>query len=242
MKKLLFGFMIMSSICLYSQTSNDLIDVIESSKKSITPDVLVIDYEISVVDKNEKTAMTILKKQMDMQIDNLLSLGFSKEKLKLSDFSLEEKSEWDDGKNKNLGYEAKQSINIRLLISEKEIIDKLMESLSLLKIENVHINISTELSSDLENKTRLELIGDAIKSATQKATVIANGLNVKIGKVHTVEYGDLIYRPIPRMVRFVPPRSESVHKDMKMDSSPWGMLGSNELEISEKIHIIWKIE
>ena len=227
---------------LNAQNRNETIDIIETSHKSVVPDILVLDYDITVVQKSEKEAISILAKQMDEQIANLISVGFDKDKLKLSDFNLSEKNDWEDGKSKNLGFEAKQSIKVKIPISEKEIIGKLIESLSLKKISNVYVSVSSELSEDLENKTRLELISLAINKAKTKAGSIANSLDSKLGKIKTVEYGDLMQRQLERTVRFVPPRLEINKNRTEMDSSPWGMLGASETDLYEKIHIIWTIE
>jgi uncharacterized protein YggE len=117
-----------------------------------------------------------------------------------------------------------------------------METLTINKNENISIKVDAALSDELNKKNQNDLIRKAIVDATGKAQVIAESLNVKLGSVKSVEYGELWFSPrLRKFIRFTPPEINDEQNKVKA-SSAYKLLGISETEIAEKIHVVWYIE
>ena len=82
----------------------------------------------------------------------------------------------------------------------------------------------------------------AIDNVTKKARLIASNLNVTLGGVKTVEYGQLEYGGprLRRAIWFVPPTIEMNEKAEK--SSSWNTYGIMENDVSETIIVVGEIQ
>lgn len=230
------------SLQIYSQQKLETIDIIADASQMILPDIMQVNIDLKYKDKNEQQALDRLTTGINGQIQAILNSGFKKDEIKLHEFSIEELSDWESNKSKVTGYEAVQSITILLPIADKEKIDGLLNNLSVNKNENISVKIDAKLSDELNNKIKKELIRKAISDASEKARIMGESLNIKLGRVKSVEYGDLFYSPRLRgSIRFVAPVISEDRTKVK-SSSAYQLLGISETEINEKIHVIWYIE
>ncbi len=227
---------------IYSQQKIETIDIVADASQMILPDIMQVNIDLKYKDKNQQQALNRLTTGINGQIQAIQNAGFMKEEIKLHEFSIDELSDWESNKLKISGYEAVQRITISLPISAKEKIDGLLNNLSINKNENISVKIDAKLSDELNKKIKNELIQKAISDATEKAHIMAASLNIKLGNVKSVEYGDLFF--VPRMkssVRFTAPIINEENTKVK-SSNAYQLLGISETEITEKIHVVWYIE
>jgi len=230
------------SLQIYSQQKLETIDIIADASQMILPDVMQVNIDLKYKDKNEQQALDRLTTGINGQIQAILNSGFKKDEIKLHEFSIDELSDWESNKSKVTGYEAVQSITILLPIADKEKIDGLLNNLSVNKNENISVKIDAKLSDELNNEIKKKLIRKAISDASEKARIMAESLNIRLGRVKTVEYGELLYTPRLRgSIRFVAPVISEDRTKVK-SSSAYQLLGISETEINEKIHVVWYIE
>jgi uncharacterized protein len=229
-------------IPIYAQQKGETIDIITEANQMIMPDILEINIDLKYSDKNEQEALNRLNVGIDNQIQSIENAGFSRDNIKLCEFNIEEISDWESGKYKISGYEAVQSIKVKIPISDKKLIDSLMQKLTINKNENIEVEINAVLSNELNQKIQNDLIRTAIADATEKAQIIAESLNIKLGNVKAIEYGDLLFRPLLKnTIRFTSPIIEEEQTKVH-STNAYHLLGISETEVAEKIHIIWYIE
>jgi uncharacterized protein YggE len=241
-RRTLFTLGILLSIQIFAQQRTETIDIIADASQMILPDIMQVNIDLKYTDKNEQQALNRLTTGINGQIQAIENAGFNKEKIKLHEFSIDELSEWVSNKSKITGYEAVQSVTITIPITEKETIDKLLNNLTINKNENISVRIDSKLSDKLTNEIKNALIKKAIFDAKEKALIMAESLNIKLGQVKSVEYGDLAFLPrLNSKIRFIAPIIKEQNSMVKQ-SNAYQLLGISETEIKEKIHVIWYIE
>jgi len=241
-KIVLISLGIFLTLQIYSQQKTETIDIVADASQMILPDIMQINIDLKYKDKNEQQALNRLTTGINGQIQAIENAGFKKDEIKLHEFSIDELSDWESNKPKITGYEAVQTITILLPISAKEKIDVLLNNLTINKNENISVKIDAKLSDELNKKIQNELIRKTISDATEKAHIMAESLNVKLGNVKSVEYGDLYYAPrMKGTIRFTVPINDENKNEVKASSS-YQLLGISETEITEKIHVVWYIE
>jgi uncharacterized protein len=242
MKKILISAVgILFCFQVSAQTKNETIDLIVDASRKILPDVLEIHIDLEYKDKKEQVVLDRLTAGLDGQIRSIESAGFTMNQIKLFDFTIDEIDDWESGRIKILGYKAVQSIRIFVPLSEKELLGKLLDTLSIHKNENITISIDAKLSDELTKNIQDELIKKAILDARGKAEIMADALGVKLGGVKSVEYGELSFRPDrKRSIRFIPPSEEE--RTMAKSTCSYMLLGYSEEDMAEKVHVTWYIE
>jgi uncharacterized protein len=236
-------FTILLMFQAWGQQKNETIDIITDASQMVLPDILQINIDLEYKDKKEQDALNRLSAGLDNQIQSIEKSGFKRENIKLYEFSINEETDWESNKSKKIGYKAIQSIKISIPITDKEMISKLIENITINKNENISVKISGELSDELNKKIQNELIKKVIIDATEKAHIMAESLNAKLGRVKSVEYGDLLFRPrmIRNAIRFVPPVISENNAQLR-STNTYQLLGISETEIAQKIRVIWYIE
>jgi uncharacterized protein YggE len=220
----------------HSQTIQT-INLVEECSMDVTPDLLLIDYNIESTDKKESESMAKLNAHVTAGLAELAKIGFPKEDLKLSGFNVNKDLDFTGGKMKDNGFRAEQNIRIKVPLAKKELIGKLMESMTIDPQVNVHVSVSSALSAELETKTREALIVKVIEQAKTKALLIAKSLNVILTDVHSVDQKSTLHSVTSSLGEgFL--HAEVAYKN----ENNWSMTSVDEIEVSETIHIVWNIK
>lgn len=243
MKKIIASLIVLLfTTANWAQSTDRTIDLIVEAKKNIMPDLLVVSVDLKYKAKKEQEALNLLNEKMDKQISSIEKVGFKKEQIKLSEFRIEEIENEDSRKVKTVGFEAIQTLSIKIPLSDKGLISKMIEEFGFDKKDNIEINVSSELSDELEQKVRNQVIAKALNDATEKAELMAKTMHINLGKVKSIEYGELYFRPILRnTIRFTPPRIVRDEEQTKVKAS-YDVLGLSETEIRDKVHVVWFVE
>lgn len=183
-KSLYVYLLIFLSACLasISYAGQSGIEVTGNAKVSVVPDMATFSFAINDRGKN----LASLKADIDKKTAELISLC-KKLNIETKDISSSEVSirpQYNYQTKSFLGYEVSRNINVVLKNLKKytELVNGAIAS-GITNINNIALD-SMEREA-LESK----VLGAAIESAKQKATIIANNSGVNLGKVVYVKEG-----------------------------------------------------
>lgn len=109
--------------------------------------------------------------------------------IKTSNYSISEMIERDNRTHRPIhrGYQARIPISIKTRVDDPAAEKKFKIIKSTFKSD---IRINFELSQSQINEVKEKLMTLAVKDATSKAEILARSLNVELGKISKVQYGD----------------------------------------------------
>jgi uncharacterized protein YggE len=224
---------------VFGQQKSDVIDIEVETNKMVSPDVMVISIDLYYTDKLEQNAINMLNVGTEEQLKLIVKVGFQKDKIKLSQFRVSELSDYESDKRKLLGFRASQNINISIPSSEKKLIGKLIDGLSLNRKDNIKYQIDAVISDSLLVSTKNELIRKGIKEAKTKAQIISDELKIKLGTIKVVEHGrDFNDDSYSTTVKFTAPEVF----DEVQEENPISDFSTNDIKVVDKIHIVWNIQ
>lgn len=189
MKKLLVLLFVSASLQLYSQTENtgEYIAAIGKANGNYIPDMVMLQFEIKVVEKKQKDAVTKLNQQTNSLLERLAKLGIKQEEIKLSNFYLNEAYDYTDNKTKKLGFETSQSLEYETKFI-KEKFYEFIDSISKAGLTSLSFSYEMSLSDSMKAEIKKELIIKATKEARSLAQTLADASNVKLGNIFSIEY------------------------------------------------------
>ena len=174
-KHFILAALIPLMLCAQTPNQDKLITVIGFAELEIEPDIIVLGMSVKETENSKKESSTVI---MENNISQFLkSIG-----IKPSNFNL-------DRYNANTQYSFSSSTKFKLNKSYKITIDKvnLLDTIIVRCMESGMDNINVQRidHSKIDSLQNVLLI-NAIKSAKNKAKLIADNMDVKLGKVSTV--------------------------------------------------------
>jgi len=154
--------------------------VTEESIRKVTPDNVMLTFNVTSFDKEATTAKMIVNQSASRAISI-----FEKYKVpskNISSYEVNKRAKRARGKDYNelaiLGYEFTQRFEVTIndLVQYSEITNALLDT------NNVE-NIASHFDSTQREDVEIELIKEAAKKAKTKAELMASGLGVKLGAV-----------------------------------------------------------
>jgi uncharacterized protein YggE len=154
--------------------------------QKVLPDIAVVYFSVNARDKAEAETLNKLNTQTQAIITRMLTLGFSKEELKLTSYQINEDYVYGE-KPKKVGYVASNTLVLRFKF-DKEKLANLFSKIMQERTENVNINFGTEISKELQKKVSDQLVKDAIKDAGDKVKMIAQMADLRISGIKEIRY------------------------------------------------------
>ena len=152
------------------------------------PDIGVINLFIQVVDKQFGNTVTRLNDKTDKIYAQLEKIGFKKEQIKTTNFSVNVNRVYNQGKTYDSGYIGTQSV-IAEFVNKKEMITSIINSFAESNT-GVQFNFSFGISDQKRNEMRNELIQLAVKDATSIAKLITASTERQLDKIVEIKYGN----------------------------------------------------
>ena len=209
------------------------IQVIGKANLSFKPEITIINLEFERKFKKYEEAVAASALDLTSTIEALTKIGFSKEVLKTSYFSIKPNFEYisENGinKNKQVGYKYEQALTFSFKISN-ELLSKVIITLTTLET-NPKINISYALE-DIKKAKDL-VTEECVKNAINTAKVLAKAANVELCEILEIkpcldddDYYDSSCRNMT---------CSSFEIDFNLDINPC------DLKLKDKIKITFKI-
>jgi len=172
--------------------TNHTISVTGEGSVEVVPDIALINFGVSVQDKDPTNAMDLLSTKANAVISALTNLGIAKEKIKTSNLALFPVYTYDPqtGKSNLEGYRASESFTVETSIA--------MASKTLTAVVKAGINEISGIVFDASNKEDLKLsaIENAMKNAKAKADASLKGTNYKVTGIKSISIESVNY-PTP---------------------------------------------
>jgi len=184
---LLTAFHVVSGIA-QDPFSETLISQGKSTVKQV-PEIISfsVQFELRNQDYDKCTSLALGK--IDTFKMKLRENGINEDLIKTASYSIQEITDRDNRTREliHLGYQARIPIIIKLEVTNPKA-DDIFELLkSTFKSE---IRISFELSPEQKEKAKESLLTLAVDDAKSKAEILASSLDIQLGKVIKVQYGD----------------------------------------------------
>ncbi|MFT4344156.1 MAG: SIMPL domain-containing protein [Candidatus Woesearchaeota archaeon] len=174
--------------------TQNTISVSGNAEMSVSPDKAEIHLSVitngsTALDAQEQNRVT-----EEAVRQALLSAGIDEKDIETTSYNLHQQTRWDSRLQRSVetGYELRHTLKITIHDVERvgSIVDTAIEA----GANNVQ-RISFGLSDELEKRVRDEALQNAGLSAQEKAQSIANTMNVRLGKVVSVQESNYYFQP-----------------------------------------------
>jgi len=195
---------------------------------------IVLDLEGKASSYEETIKLSA--KVLNNMKEELEKIGFDKKDIKSTNYHIDihyESYKDIDGnyKRKQYGYEYEQTIKFTFLNDNKLLAKVLSTLANLVSAPSIHIYYIASNTEEVKNK----LLEEAIIDATNKAKVIANASNVKLGDLVNVDYSYQEVEFVSRMCLDASSCMDSTSSDYEMDISP------DDISCSDHVTILYEI-
>lgn len=164
------------------------ISVSGEGKTSAKPDIGQVELSVVTESSSAATAQKDNVAKMNNIIKGMKDFGIKDEDLKTSNYSINPKYNYRDGKSYIIGYEVTQSLEVKIRDLDKT--STILQKASELGSNQVG---SLVFTFDDPEKVRAEARTKAIDNAKQKAQELANSLGVSLGKITSFSEGSSGY-------------------------------------------------
>ena len=154
-----------------------------------TPDTIVLSLDIEEKDACYSDAVRGAAKQLKVMQGNLAAVGFQKEDLKTTDFTIgldynDVRDEEGNYTRQFYGYKVNQELKLTFPLDMGKL-NKVMGVLAMCVV-NPEVHIGFKISD--ENGVKKELLKSATQDALEKANILCEASNVKLGKLLSIDY------------------------------------------------------
>lgn len=177
-------------------------------------------------------AVKILNKRTKSVADDLAKEGFKAEEIKTSSFNASPNYEYRDGKQIQRGFRASQHLTV-VFGNDPERLTRIVKRLSTDE-NSPNLNISFELSKQKQASLKQQLLQNAMKQARTTAEIIAATEGKQLDGFKEVRYGVANNNMQPYL------RAEAMM--MKADGADFAGFQAQDISLSEKVEVIWKVK
>lgn len=181
-----------NNITISPETNDNTMSVNANIEMDVEPDMAIISLGVSHLMPNASDAQQAVNTSMNSIIDALGDMGITEEDIETTQISLYEERRWYQEKYETYGWRATQTINISTsdLANAGDIIDVCIDNGA-----NEVNSVTFTLSKEAEREYRAEALEQTGALAKEKADAIAEGLDVGIGNIKTVNESSFYYSP-----------------------------------------------
>ena len=196
------------------------------------PDTIVLSLDIEEKDACYSDAVEGAAKQLRIMQGNLATVGFKKQDLKTNDFTIN--PDYEDFRDENgnytrhfLGYKVNQELSLSFPL-DMEMLSKVMSVLAMCVV-NPEVHIGFTISD--EDGIKKELLKSATQDAIEKANILCEASNVKLGRLLSIDYSwkELCFESTEKYEVF---EAHSAEFDMQPD----------DIKISDTVEFIWELK
>ena len=215
---------------------NRVIRITGTGNIKLKPDMTRVTMTISDMDKQYEKALAVSAQNSESLRNIVSELGFSASDLKTVSFDVKVENTSYRDRNDNwrerfAGYRVNHCLKIEFE-SDNALLGRLLGAVAGCSA-NPQFNISFFVK-DAEGAKNL-LLGNAVKDAKQKATVLAEASGVVLKEIQRIDYswGELRFESRPEKIGMA---SEGVFEDLRIDIEP------DDIDATDNVTVVWTIE
>lgn len=170
----------------------DTLSVSGNAELTVEPDQAVLYVTVLTEGKTAKEAQDQNKANANSVIRALILQGISDKDIETSTYNLRKKTEWDPVTRKNVdkGYMLTHTLKVTTTKIDKA--GNLVDTAINAGANGVDM-ISFGLTKETEKKVRAEALEKASEAAKEKAESIAKSLNLRLGKITSIQESNVYY-------------------------------------------------
>ena len=216
---------------IYSSINTPTVSAQGNSVLKATPDKVSVNVVIEAKNKTAQGAKDMHDKILNEVTLQLLKIGIERKDIKTVNFNIYPEYKWEDGKNEQIGYIARQDIIIETKNFDvvASIVDASIEAGALVSY------INFELSDEKQSEYKTQALEEAGKDARKKAEATASGLDKKLGRLVSVQSEEFNYIPYRYFEATAEGGSTSQAKDAAINLAP------RDLDVTATIRVEYKL-
>jgi len=181
-----------NNITIEPAPTENTITVSSNVEMQVDPDMAIISVGVSHLKLTATEAQQAVNSAMNDIIDALSDIGISEDNIETTNVSLYEERRWIKEEYETVGWRASQSIAVTVtdLTKAGNVID-----ISVDNGANQVNGVTFSLSDEMERQYRAEALEQAGTLAKEKAEAIAEGLDVDVGDIKSVNESSFYYVP-----------------------------------------------
>ncbi len=197
----------------------------------VAPDQAELRFSVVIENTDVKKAQQKNSEIANQVINALKANGVSKDEIETINYFVEKVSEWENNKYVDKGYRVKNTIKVTTKKLDKvgSFIDTAVSN-----GVNDFDGISFELSKEAKQKVSEELLTKASEDARNKAELLTDALDVKLGKAVTISESN--YDIAPSYYASIE------YKSMMADNVAPTPIQPKNVETSARISVVFQIE
>lgn len=198
----------------------------------VQPDQTSVTVQVQNTNTEAGRAVQHVTEQVEKLLKKLQEAGFKKEEIKTSQFYLNENNEWREGRMFRNGYTANQTLEVKFPLDQKRMTK--LTNVFADNQEGVTFQFAFGLSDKLRQQVKEDLIRKALQDARENASVIARSMNIRLGSINKIDYGQQAAYPGPQMERAA---------NMMMDKqAQFPQTDVQDIELSDQVVVVWYLE
>ena len=211
-----------------------------TGKVSASPDLLVIDLNLEVVEPEYDKAMQVATEHLDALRAAIVSAGHDKKSLKTTQFNVNTKydsyrDKSNNWKQKFIGYCCTHGLRLEFDLDMKRL------GVTLGAIADCPARPKFSIKFSVKDPTAVseQLLQNAIENAKQKANVLTTAAGVKLGEIKRIDYNwseHHLYSQTEYLLTESAAEYLESPKRLAMDIEP------DDIDVSDSVTVIWSME
>jgi len=195
------------------------------------PDIGVLTIEATIVNSKFAEAVKGLTSKTEQLTAQLQMIGSKKEEIKTIGFNVSKNMVWENNKNIDKGYIARQNISVEFP-NTKEKIGAIIASF-MNSDNDVRFSFGFILSTEKEKQVNDAVLMLAIGDAQSRAELIASTAKQNLGAIHHISYGTQNAVPMYR--------TAMMKSDMIQNNESLGF-DVKEMTFNDEVTIVWELK
>ncbi len=209
----------------------DTLSVAGNAELTVEPDKAELYVTILTEGKTAKEAQDENKAKANKVINALRRQGITDKNIETYYYNLRKKTEWDPVSRKNVdkGYMLTHTLKVTSTNIDKagKLVDTAIDAGA-----NGVDRISFGLTDETEKKVRAEALKKASENAKEKAESITTSLNIKLGKITSIQESNVYYTPFEYA-----PRAAGVEMAIAEETP----IQPQKVEVRSNINLVFEI-
>ncbi|TSC59077.1 MAG: hypothetical protein Greene041619_99 [Candidatus Peregrinibacteria bacterium Greene0416_19] len=174
-----------------------MINVSGEGKVSAAPDIAELSLGVTTGRQPTATqAKSMLDEKMNAVFDAVKEVGIPEKDIRTEQLSLNPAYDWKDGQQTLRGYEATESLRVKV-----RDLDNVSDVLQAATLAGANQAGGVAFTFDDPEKPRAQAREGAIEQAQSKAAVLARQLGMRLGRIRSFNEGGGISPPVPMYAR-----------------------------------------
>lgn len=202
---------------------------------SVKPDLIVISMTLATQAREYQETMTLAAAELDSVRAALFAVGYEKDSLKTTDFSIN--TEYESVKDRQgawkqqfLGYKCVHMLKLEFDFDTNRLNDTLKA------IAASGVGLEFEINFSIKDKAAVsdQLLREAIHNASAKASILADAAHLSLGAIQQIDYnwGEL---QVISNTRYTEPLCLAAESVKSIDIEP------DDIKVNDTVTVVWAI-